>query len=375
MVAEEGLVKAEEEAKAAQLTARRLDEELGAVEKRARDLQAQATEANYQRETLVSQLAEQRAIMERAELDRIEVESSMMKVHSECERWKAERDDAVAERTKIKQVVDELIRNEQENNSEELRRDVEKYKTKASYFEREYNNSKQLNAEMTKVMSQMTQAVAERSDEKSDATHQNRMLTKQLEAKGQELRSAKLERDDTQKRLDELQTTGNYYQDRYREAQEELRNLRHESCIMTASNTKLKARIESLQSSAEDLKGQVGKLNYEVRTNVDDTAKIDKYESHVHELERKLKVQDEELATSQQFAAKSQAVNDCLNTLLVLESEQTSLYESTVSIKDQSLLSQFDDKRSKAETVISRLKEIMTEEERPSIAYMDKRYR
>jgi len=60
---------------------------------------------------------------------------------------------------------------------------------------------------------------------------------------------------------------------------------------------------------------------------------------------------------------------------LALESEQVVLFENAVPIKDPSLLTQFEDKKAKADNVLSRLKDIMTEEERPSIAFMDRRCR
>merc|ERR1712050_356275 len=107
------------------------------------------------------------------------------------------------------------MKTERTNKNEDLNREVEKWKARASYFEREYTQSKQLNNEMTKVMSQMTTAVSERSEETSDVTKQNKTLIKQLETKNQELRTAKLERDEAQKRLDSLESTGSYFQDKY----------------------------------------------------------------------------------------------------------------------------------------------------------------
>jgi len=379
--AEENFVKAEEDVKAAQARCKRLEEEVVGLERRSFELQAQAGDALAQKEALSAQLDAQLAEVERtrsgqelAERSQMQAQSGLRFLESENERLRLEAQEAVNEKAKIKQMVDDLVRADQANNVEGLKRDLEKLKARAAHFEREYNSSKQLNSEMTKVMAQMTQAVAERSDEKSDVSNQNRLLSKQVEARTQEVRSVKLERDDLQKQLDSLQSTGNYYQERYREAQEELRNLRHDHSVATATSSKLRYRVESLQTESEDLKAQVAKLNYEVRDKVDDTAKIDRYDQHVRELQRKMRSQDEELDRSQAFAAKSQAVNDCLNTLLVLESEQTSLYESAFPVQDPALLTQFDQKKSKAQSVIARLNEIMTEEERPSIAYMDKRY-
>jgi len=379
---EEDLHRAEDDAKATQLKARRLEDEASALQRKCSELQAQLGDAQAGREALTAQIEAHKADaehcrsnLEHAERRKIEVESRVQMLESESERLRAELLDANAEKAKIKQVVEDLMRAEEANKTEELKKELQQAKSRASYFEREYNASKSLNSEMTRVMSQMTQAVAEKSDEKGDFAQQNRLLQKQLELKSQEVRTAKLERDDVQKQLDALQSTGTYYQDRYRDSQEELRNLRHEHSISSATSSKLKLRVESLQKEIEDIKSQNAKLNYEARAVADDTSKIDRYELHVKELQQRLKQQDEELDKSQAFAAKSQAVNDCLNTLLVLETEQTSLYEASFSVSDPNLSQKFDMKKNKAQSVISRLNEIMSEEERPSIAYMDQRYR
>merc|ERR1712217_162440 len=135
-----------------------------------------------------------------------------------------------------------------------------------------------------------------------------------------------------------------------------------EHSVATATSSKLKLRVESLQKETDDLKAQCAKFALESRANADDASRMEKYENHVRDLQLKLRAQDEELDRSQAFAAKSQVVNDCLNTLLVLESEQTSLYELACPVKDDHLTSQFNAKKSKAQSVIARLNEIMTEE-------------
>mmetsp|Transcript_112673 Transcript_112673/g.313389 ORF Transcript_112673/g.313389 Transcript_112673/m.313389 type:complete len:1773 (-) Transcript_112673:269-5587(-) len=382
VAAEERLVRTEEEAKAVQARAMRMEEERESFERRARELQVQASDAISRERDAALQLEQQRQLAEQhrhaaeiAERARIQGESSAHCFEAENERLKVELSDANNERTKIRQVVDELLKAEHENNGAQLRKEVDKWKTRAAYFEREYQQSKQLNNEMTKVMSQMTQAVSERSDETTDVTKQNKLLMKQLHDKAQEVRAAKLERDEVQKQLDSLQSQGTHFQEKYREACDELRTLRQEHSVSTATSSKLKLRIESLQKETDDLKTQLARVTMESRANVDDSARIEKYEQHVRDLQMKLRAQDEELDRSQAFAAKSQAVNDCLNTLLVLESEQTSLYEMACPITDQALMCQFDAKKSKAQTVITRLNEIMTEEERPSIAFLQRSYR
>merc|ERR1719356_1417635 len=125
----------------------------------------------------------------------MEVEGNLLSLESENEQLRVEVQDASQERAKIKQVVDDLMKADRSQDIEAMKNEFEKYKARASYFEREYNKSKQLNSEMTKVMSQMTQAVAERSDERTETSQQNRLLQKQFEARATELRDAKAERD------------------------------------------------------------------------------------------------------------------------------------------------------------------------------------
>uniref|UniRef100_A0A7S4RTN0 Myosin motor domain-containing protein n=1 Tax=Alexandrium monilatum TaxID=311494 RepID=A0A7S4RTN0_9DINO len=382
VAAEEHQVRVEEDFKAVKARAMRLEEERESFERRARELQVQASDAIARERDAAVQLEQQRQLAEEqrraaeiSERARIEKESSSSWLESENERLKVELNDANNERLKIRQVVDELLQAEQASSSAELQKEVNKWKTRAAYYEREYQQSKQLNNEMTKVMSQMTQAVSERSDETTDVTKQNKLLMRQLDVKAQELRSAKLERDEVQKQLDGLQSQGSYFQEKYREACEEMRTLRQEHSVSTATSSKLKLRVETLQREADEMKAQLSKVSRDMQAGANDSAKIDQYEQHVRELQLKLRAQDEELDRSQAFAAKSQAVNDCLNTLLVLESEQTSLYEMACPITDKALMSQFESKKSKAQNVISRLNEIMSEEERPSIAFLHRNYR
>merc|ERR1712012_70266 len=111
-----------------------------------------------------------------------------------------------------------------------------------------------LNSEMQKVMSQMTQAVSERNDGSSDISRNNRALAKNFETQKQELRIARMEKEDLQSKLDTLQSTGNYYQDKYKEASVELRTMKQEHSTATAVAAKLRARVESVQKENEDLK-------------------------------------------------------------------------------------------------------------------------
>jgi len=274
---------------------------------------------------------------------------------------------------KTRQVVEELITSQRDIQNAHWQQEMNKWKKRADHFEREYQQSKQLNSEMTKVMSQMTQAVSERSDQNTDVAKQNKVLMSQIEAKSKELRIAKQERDETQRQLDNLMSQGSYFKDKYREACNEMQSLRQDHSVSTAATTRLKSRVEALQGEIEDVRTQISRATLDSRSNGDGAVRIDRYESHVRDLQLKLRAQDDELERSRAFAAKSQQVNDCLNTLLVLESEQTSLYEMNCPIADGGVASQFEAKKSKAQSVISRLNDIMSEEERPSIAFLQER--
>merc|ERR1712079_139240 len=259
------------------------------------------------------------------------------------------------------------------NKNAEWQRELDKWKKRAEHFERECQQSKQLNTEMTKVMSQMTQAVSGKAEQNTDVAKQNKVVMSQIDAKSKELRTAKQERDETQRQLDNLMSQGSYFKDKYRQACNEMQSLRQEHSVSTVTSTRLKSRVEALQGEIEDVRTQISRATLDSRHSGDSAARIDRYESHVRDLQMKLRAQDDELERSKAFAAKSQQVNDCLNTLLVLESEQTSLYEMNCPIADVSIASQFDAKKSKAQSVISRLNDIMTEEERPSIAFLHER--
>eukprot|EP00931_Biecheleriopsis_adriatica_P076367 TRINITY_DN5007_c0_g4_i1.p1 TRINITY_DN5007_c0_g4~~TRINITY_DN5007_c0_g4_i1.p1 ORF type:complete len:1783 (-),score=512.44 TRINITY_DN5007_c0_g4_i1:78-4991(-) len=367
----EQLVQAEEESSAAKHRCVRLEEEHGLLEQRLQQMQAQAAGIAQRERAAAAQVEEQhqlaedlRRATEAAERGRAESESSRRWLESENERLKVELVDANSERAKIRQVVDELLNAQQNSRSDEMLAEIERWKRKAAHFEKEYTNAKQLNGEMTKVMSQMTQRVSERSDETGDVSKQNKILQKQLEMKSQELRSAKADRDDVQRQLDTLESQGSYYKDKHREAQDEMRTLRQEHSVAMATSSKLKARLESIQQELEDAKVQRSQLQAQTKSNLEDSVRLDSFGSQVQELTTKLRSKDLELSRSQAYAAKSQAVNDCLNTLLVLETEQTSLYEKACPIVDEALASQFAAKKAKAQGVIGRLNEIMGEQER-----------
>jgi len=318
-------------------------------------------------------LEQQKNEADAAERTRIESMATSRFLESENEHLKVEVQDTNEESLKIRQVVDELITTERTNKNAEWQREMDKWKKRAEHFEREYQQSKQLNNEMTKVMSQMTQAVSERSDQNTDFAKQNKVVMSQIDAKSKELRIAKQERDETQRQLDNLMSQGSYFKDKYRDSCNELQSLRQEHSVSTATSTRLKSRVEAVQGEIEDVRTQISRATLDSRSGGDSAARIDRYESHVRDLQLKLRAQDDELERSKAFAAKSQQVNDCLNTLLVLESEQTSLYEMNCPIADVGVASQFDAKKSKAQSVISRLNDIMSEEERPSIAFLQGR--
>lgn len=360
--------RAEEDFVAAQQRAARQQHEQETMELQLQDLRRQAAEASSRDRAMDSQAEEQRQqaehfrkVAEGAERARVQGEASVRWLESDNERMRAEVAAAQAERAKISEVVDELVRAEGQSKIEELQRDVEQWK-------REYTRAKQLNQEMTREMSQMLQSVTDRTDESGDLVQQNRLLKKQLEAKAQEVRAARNEKDETQQQLDSLQTTGTYFQEKYREVSTAMRTLQQEHSVSSASASKLKARVESMQKENDDLKAQCGKFSMEARAGAGDTARMAHYEQHVRELQQKMRAKDVEVQDTREKFQKSQVVNTHLNDLLALESEQASLYESYSSVHDEHVRSELANKKSKAKDVISRLHAMLNEDERQSIS-------
>jgi len=383
---EERLLQAEEECQMGQQRIDRLTEDCNAYELRARELQKAASGSTAKERELESQVEEQNLELERyrelhgaSERRRISGESQLQSLETENESLRAELLDTSNERVKINQVLEDVMREEAAKRKEEVdhyEAELDKWKGRANYYEREYTQSKQLNSEMTKVMSQMTMSVSEKSEQTGDVNKQNRTLLKQLEQKTHELKTARQEKEEIQKQFDSQQSMGSYFQEKYKEASNELRVLKQEHSVATASAQKLKGRVELLQQENETMKTSQSKLLQEVRSGgySPDQAQIEKYEQHLRELQQKILKKDEEMEHSQACFQKSQMVNDCLNTLLSLESAQTNLYESSCHIQDEGLRSEIDSKKTKAQTVIGRLNNIMSEEDdrssRPNLAYL-----
>jgi chromosome segregation ATPase len=367
--AEERLLSAEEDIRSARAEKAQFQAEREAFEAKQLELQVQAEASAARCSHADLEIQELRDLSDRnvrmaeaAERARVEGEADKRLLELEVERLRADLLDANQERTKIKEVVDELIQSEGQRRSEEQEREVEKWKKQSKHFEREYNQSKQLNADMMKHMAQITQSASERSDSTTDIMKENKSLQRQLDSRNQELRSVKLDKEEVQKQLDALQSQGSYFQDKYKEANNELRQLRIDESCARATAAKLKSRVESLCKENEDLKAQISKQFVAARAAGDDSVRIEAYEKQVNELQLSLKKKDEDLAMEQRFVRKSQAVNDCLNTLLVLESEQSNLLQDVAPVQDSRIRSQLETKKSKAHHVIKRLNEIMNNE-------------
>eukprot|EP00811_Abedinium_folium_P004001 NODE_13682_length_1152_cov_4.418537.p1 GENE.NODE_13682_length_1152_cov_4.418537~~NODE_13682_length_1152_cov_4.418537.p1 ORF type:complete len:297 (+),score=124.93 NODE_13682_length_1152_cov_4.418537:238-1128(+) len=290
-------------------------------------------------------------------------------------RLKLELQDARTERQKVDRVVDDLARADVRNRREDmdiLEKELEKWKARASYFEREYKQAKQppSSGEVTSQPS----ASAERSSEAEELAKQKKALMKTLETKVQEMSDLRDERDDVQKQLDSLQSMGNYFQEKYKNAANELQVLREEHGASAATADRLKTRVSVLQQENEGLKSANGKPPALTRIGSADPGQVERNDRYLRDLQQKLLRKDEEVEQAQARFKKSQVLNDCLNTLLALVSDQTTLYETSVQLTDVTLRSQIDAKKAKAQAVISRLNDLMSEEDdrtsRPALAYL-----
>lgn len=354
--AEEQLVQAQEEVITAQQRCMRAEEDKELLQRQLQQIEATASaSAQRERDALdqlrgyKDQLEAAHQASEAAERSKTQSESSHRWLQSECDRLRAELSDANSERSKMRQIVDEVLKAQQDS-------EVDKWKRKAQTLEKEFQQAKQLNAEMTQAMGLMTQAVSGRGD----ASGHMKVLQKQLDLKNQELKTAKRERDEAQKTLDEKNSAGDYFKDRFRAAQEDIRKLNQENSHLTATNEKLKKRLES--ANQDDMKAPLdvtldGEKLYGAPLEEQERLGLE-----LRQKELELKKAREDLDRSKAFSERTQLVNDCLNSLLVLESEQNSLYEKMCAmngVKDNDIDGQLAEKKAKAKSIVGKLSQIV----------------
>merc|ERR1719161_3172773 len=109
-------------------------------------------------------------------------------------------------------------------------------------------------------MESMAQKTGERGEEAGEVNRQNRLLQQQLQSKSEDVRQARAEKDEVQRRLDELQAQESLYQSKYREADRELRTVRQDNEVSKALADKFKARVDQLQKENEDFRADTARM-------------------------------------------------------------------------------------------------------------------
>lgn len=364
--AEEQAVQAQEEARAAQQRCGRTEEEKELVQQRLKQTEASAStfaqrerDLQDQLKELKDQLEATRHAAEVAESRKAQSESSHHWWQAECERVKGQLSEANSDLAKMRQIADEVLKVKESQADSE----VEKWKKQVHSLEKELSQAKQLGQEMTEAMRVMTQAVSERGDSSGQA----KVLVLQIEKQKQELKSAKRERDEAQRALDEIQSSGDYFKERFRSAQDDIRNLKQENSHLSATNEKLKKRIDSTNQDAEvkSIDGlTMGPESFAADSAEELRERLKSQSLELTRREMELKHKAEELNRSKAFAERTQLVNDCLNELLVLESEQSSLYENLCDNKGiKDLDGQLAEKKAKASLILSRLNQYVKAEQ------------
>ncbi|CAE7667888.1 XI-K [Symbiodinium pilosum] len=353
-LAEEQALQAQEEVRVAQQRCSQMQDDSRLLQQQLKQFQATAAECALRERTVDDQLKEYKDQVEvlRQEMDmgRSQSESSQRRLHAECERLKVELTEANAERGKMRSIVDEVLKAQESQ-------DLEKWKLKAAHFEKKYAEAKKLNEDMTQVMSHMTQAVSGRPDGSAEAMRQIKELQRQLEAKMQELRNAKQERDEAQHTLNELQSSGEFFKDKYRDSQNELRSLREEHAAAAKLNGMLKNRLEALQlGAAQDLED--GKSSKAALADGSQRSGAE-----VQELQSKLETQDVQLNRLKADVGKQHEINECLRMLTVLEAQHREICESWCeragAVMDSNTIRKTDEIKAQVQTVMRKLDEIV----------------
>ncbi|CAJ1390719.1 unnamed protein product [Effrenium voratum] len=328
--AEEQLLEAKEESRASQQRCMRAEEDMESIQRQLKQLEASAAQVARRERDAQNELRECKDELEAAREAAdaagrrgAQKESSHQWLQKENERLKAELADSNAERAKMRQQVDEVLKKQQDC-------EVDKWK-QAAHFEREYGKAKVLIADYEKELGKAALAVS------GDAS-QTKALQQQLEKYHQELRTIRMERDDAQHKLDENESAGEFFKERYRTAQDELRQLKQENAHLSATTDKLKQRLQNAAQS-DDVLG----------TGLDSQESMQKIQKLTDEMKR-----------VQAWGMKSKQLADCLNQLLALESAQTKLYEQTCDIKDFGVIGEIQRRKDQAEAIRRQCDQLMS---------------
>lgn len=351
--AEEQLLQAQEEARTSQQRCSQMQDESRLLQQQLHQFQASASacavrerEADDQVRGYKDQLE---ALQQEMEASRSQSESSQRHLRGECERLKVELAEANSERGKMRGIVDEVLKAQESQ-------DLEKWKVKALHFEKKYADAKKLNEEMTQVMSQMTKEVRERSDGTGDASRQVKELQRQLEAKTQELRGAKQERDEALHKINEMQGSGEFFKDKYRQSQEELKKLREAHSVAAATNDVLKARLQTIDNSNNV------PLEPDDRKNVK-AGDTEQRSAELEELQSRIQMQDVNKTRLEADVAKQHEINDCLRALTMLETQHREICEQWCeragAVMDTGTIRKTDEIKAQVQHVMRKLDDLV----------------
>merc|ERR1719189_1805025 len=95
----------------------------------------------------------------------------------------------------------------------------------------------------------MTQAASERGGDWQELQQRNSTLQRELDRREQQIKMARLEKDDMQKQLDNLESSCNYFQTKYKTVAGELKAVKRES--ESAADGASKARNQSAETLRE----------------------------------------------------------------------------------------------------------------------------
>ncbi|CAE8680937.1 unnamed protein product, partial [Polarella glacialis] len=226
----------------------------------------------------------------------------------------------------IREVLDNVGR--QHAPVEELHR----WKARAEELEQQFNQAMRYNREMSSAVGYMTHAASSQGGDMHELQLRGDMALKERDRKDQELKTAELEKKDLQAQIENLQSSCDYFQNKYKATATELRSAQKEQQHAAGGLAQAKAQSSELSREHEALRGRVSHLSQQ---------------------------NAEAQGRSQEQAQRLQASEDCLKQLLALHTEEL---ESASSLEFGNRVGQeqgLRERRDRARTLESRLKSLL----------------
>lgn len=169
-------------------------------------------------------------------------------LHAECDKVSRNLKAREKEVATLKELLDDVT------NKHVPKEDMEHWKVRAETFERKYHQVMHHNQAMCSTMRHMTQAASESGDIWSELQQKNVALQQETEKRLQERKTLELEKQDLEQRLDSLQISCNYFQKKYKSANDGLKATQRDASCAPSDVMRMRSELAAAQRECEEAK-------------------------------------------------------------------------------------------------------------------------